>query len=75
MIDTKELKKIVRFCQRNGIVKFKSGDFEVEIKEKPTIYKPGPELKGMPEHEFPNWDTLTPEQKLLWSSTPDTPTT
>lgn len=70
MIDIKELKKIVRFCQKTGIVKLKSGDLELEIKEKPKV-TPGPELKGDAPMQFPAWDSLTPEQKLLWSSTPD----
>jgi hypothetical protein len=75
MIKPEELRKIVRFCQKNGIIKFKSGDFEIEIKERPKAAARSKELLGTEEPTFPNWDSLTPEQKLLWSSTPDLPTT
>lgn len=76
MIDAKELKKIVRVCQKNGIVRFKSGDFEIEIKQG-SVERDRKAASGLgpPDSEpFPSWDSLTPEQKLLWSSTPDIPT-
>lgn len=74
MMPDKELRKIVRFCQKNGIVKFKSGDFEIEIKEnRPKLTKSkGEALVEDPKDTFPAWESLTDEQKLFWSSTPDT---
>lgn len=69
-MEPKELRKIVRFCQKNGILRFKSGDFEIELKEK-QVYKPSGDIENNPKESFPSWDSLTPEQKLLWSATPD----
>lgn len=73
MIPLKDLRKIVRFCQKNGIFRFRSGDFEIEIAK----YQPSPSpstnqaISDEKAESFPSWDTLTPEQKLLWSATPD----
>lgn len=74
MIDPKELKKIVRFCQKNGIIKFKSGDFEIEIAAQRLVATSSQREKdsAVPAPEsFPAWESLTPEQRLLWSATPD----
>lgn len=70
MIDPRELRKIVRFCQKNGILKFKSGDFEIEIAKYHAPVRDS-SAEATADMNFPAWDTLTPEQKLLWSSTPD----
>lgn len=71
IIDPKELRKIVRFCQKNGILKFKSGDFEIEIAKYHAPVAKETVTEGSTDLNFPAWDSLTPEQKLLWSSTPD----
>lgn len=71
MIDSKEFRKIVRFCQKNGIFKFKSGDFEIELTKTAPSSRVGESKSEAQEPAFPNWDSLTPEEKLLWSSTPD----
>ena len=50
---------------------------EIEMKEKPKVTRTDGLEIGNPklsEQQFPSWDSLTPEQKLLWSSTPDLPT-
>ena len=66
-----EIRKIVRFCQKNGILKFKDGDFEIELKEIPKKSS-APELTSEPQQpQFPSWESMSPEQRLLWSSTPD----
>ena len=70
MIKQAELQKIVRFCRKNGIVKLKSGDLEIELAVKPAPHRKVPEMKDSAP-EFPSWDSLSPEQRLLWSSTPD----
>lgn len=68
-VDLKELRKIVRFCQKNGIISYKSGDFAIELsKFQPSVKQ---EISDSEIESFPSWDSLTPEQKLLWSATPD----
>lgn len=71
MIDEKELKKIVRFCQKNGILKFKSGDFEIELSKWVSNSKQELPQASQNSIEFPPWESMTPEQRLLWSSTPN----
>lgn len=73
MIDPKDLRKIVRFCQKNGILRFKSGDFEIELSKALPMRGASKEINVTDEapSPFPSWDSLTPEQKLLWSATPD----
>lgn len=77
MIDAKTMRKIVLFCKKNGIIKFKSGDFEIEIT--PThsnsrkTNKENASEQGLASGAFPSWESLTREQRLLWSATPDIP--
>lgn len=65
-----EIRKIVRFCRKNGILRYKDGEFEINLKDMP-LQTPGPEIQTNLVPEFPSWDSLTPEQKLLWSATTD----
>jgi hypothetical protein len=69
MITAAELETLLKVCKQSGVTKLKSGDLEIDIKPPPDSHEP-----VMAQEAFPSWDTLTPEQKLLWSATPDLPT-
>lgn len=71
--DIKSLKKLVSFCHKNGITKYKAGTFEIELAKISVKPKKDPttstgDSQGVP--EFPSWDSLSPEQQMFWSSTP-----
>lgn len=67
----KELAKIARFCRKNGIKHYKNGDIELSFGTEIHQDKPPKRTSSVVEKdEFPQWDSLTDEQKLLWSSTP-----
>lgn len=67
----KELKQIITFCKKNGVNRFKSGDIEVELTPS-TSKRHKPAITDTTESETTSlgWDNLTPEERLLWSSTP-----
>lgn len=67
-LNLKELKQITSFCKKNGVFKLKTADFELELSkdsfsiQRESVVQDNPITQG--------WDTLTPEQQILWSSTP-----
>jgi hypothetical protein len=68
-VDTKnlnKLKKIIKFCQENGIKRVKMADFEIELAESSTPAKP---LKIDSSDIIPKKQTLIPtEQDFLFFS-------
>lgn len=75
--DLKSLKKLADVCRKSGIKTFKSGDVEFTLSEEPLtpIRKPrtSKSQKIVEESFAPdvNLGDLTPEQLLMWSSTPN----
>jgi hypothetical protein len=71
--DIKNLKKLIYFCRKNGILRYKSGSFEIELSNKviPDEVKRRTEIPAEESPPgFPSWESLSDEQKLLWSATP-----
>lgn len=71
-VNQRELAKLVHFCRKNGVFKCKTADFEIEIaRESLRSPKPTGNSSGEITNEpFPPWNTLSPEEQLLWSSPP-----
>lgn len=73
MTDLKDLKKLVSFLRKQGISRYKSADIELELSEG-SVKRPSNGKKIVTSSEekppsYPSWESLSPEQQLLWSAT------
>lgn len=74
MKDHKELVKIIKFCQKNGIKRLKSGDFEFEFNDaillepaKPRPARAEPPVPMVPEDEGAK---MPPDNEMLFFASP-----
>ena len=66
----KDLQKLIKFLQKNGVNRLKTAEFEIELgsrlaPKRQTTKQAGPDSDSSGPAA---WDSLTDEQKLLWSS-------
>jgi hypothetical protein len=71
--DLKALKKLIKLCRAEGVKTVRVGELELHLGDTPAPARPpkgAPSAPGnIPEDPDP-WQTLTEEEKLLWSSLP-----
>lgn len=71
-LNSKDLQKLIRFLQKNGVSRFKNAEIEIELS--PSLAPRQRQRAGSganptePAADKDGWDSLTAEQKLLWSS-------
>lgn len=65
-LNIKDIRKVVNFCRKNGLIQFKTSDFEFTISERalklPTSRSNKNPIGNMKQDPLPDL--------LLWSSTP-----
>lgn len=69
-MNVKELKQIVTVCRKNGILRLKTSEFEIELDRSSFKKTKVDKLIEKKLEEFPAWDSLPEEARLLYSSPP-----
>ncbi len=75
MSDIKELAKLVKLCRKLGVKSYKTSDFEFELQDIASDYKPTTRNKKQLKADDSNYtsDSLPEESLLFWSSGGDLP--
>ncbi len=66
--DNQELRKIVNFCKKNGIIQYRNADFEIKLSVRALRPSKSKQSKVPVKVEKP--EELNDEDMLFWSSTP-----